>query len=325
MFEFLRDCLTRKLRPTGKKNRRRARPRLQVEPLETRQLLSSVLNVALGAADTYVTLQLDPNNANYYQILSAGNVVSESYIPNYDTIDVTMSAVGIINVVQTPANVVVNLAATGQSYVNVGNGSVQGIQGTLQITNPPSFNAITVNDSADPVAANATLNQFTGSDGNQWGSILGLAPAAINYRDIDTSSLQVVTGTSSANRVTVLQAPAPRTCMSMTAATPWAARRPSPTAPSPAWPRRPLTGRQRPAPPAASSTSTCWAAAAITRSPWPTRATSTSAAICRAAPVTTRSTCRRPRAGCPCTTPAAATRFTWAAPRRPSAPGPCRT
>ena len=83
----------------------------------------------------------------------------------------------------------------GHDTVNVGNaGSVQGILGALTIQNPESFTTLNVNDSADTAARTVTLGTFV-SGGASWGSITGLAPAAINYKYADTSSINITTGT----------------------------------------------------------------------------------------------------------------------------------
>src|SRR5262249_37182447 len=73
--------------------------------------------------------------------------------------------------------------------VNVGNaGSVQGILAAVTVQNPPSFTTLNVNDSADATARTATLNTFV-SGGANWGSITGLAPAAIDYASTDIRSV----------------------------------------------------------------------------------------------------------------------------------------
>ena len=114
----------------------------------------------------------------------------------------TGSAADTVNVLAT--GVTTNLSTSGgHDAVNVGNaGSVQGILGTLNIQNPPSFNTINVNDSADTTARTVTLSTFS-SGGANWGSITGLAPAAINYKYADTSSVNITTG-SAADTVNVL-------------------------------------------------------------------------------------------------------------------------
>jgi hypothetical protein len=77
------------------------------------------------------------------------------------------------------------------------NGSVQGIQGTLNIENTPNFTTITVDDSNDLLPHTVTLDNppspFAG-DADAWGRIHGLAPADINYECPDTNGLTIQTG-----------------------------------------------------------------------------------------------------------------------------------
>src|SRR5271166_301009 len=91
-----------------------------------------------------------------------------------------------VNVLAT--GVPTNISHGGYDVVNVGyGGSVQGILGTLNLQDPPSYNTIYVNDSADATARTVTLSTYS-SGGANWGSITGLAPAAINYKYFDTNS-----------------------------------------------------------------------------------------------------------------------------------------
>ena len=105
-----------------------------------------------------------------------------------------------VNVLATGNNVLPGglttslISAGGLETVNVGNaGSVQGILGPLHIENPPSMTTVNVNDSADATARVVTQGTFV-SEGLFWGSITGLAPAEIDYRYVDTSSVNVTTG-----------------------------------------------------------------------------------------------------------------------------------
>ena len=128
-----------------------------------------------------------------------------------DTTSVSVTtghAADTVNVLAT--GVTTNLIGNGgRDTVNVGNaGSVQGILGTLSIENPPSFNTINVNDSADTTARTVTLSTFVNPNDSQhnsdpWGTITGLAPAAINYEYDDTTSVSVTTG-HAADTVNVL-------------------------------------------------------------------------------------------------------------------------
>jgi hypothetical protein len=134
------------------------------------------------------------NGDPYGQIrgLAPGNINYEYA----DTTSVTISTgAGTINVLATGA--VTNLISTGgglDTTVTVGDGSVQGIRGTLNIENPPAFNRITVDDSVDNSPPRvATLDTFTPVGDTSFGRISGLAPADINYEYDDTRSLSIVT------------------------------------------------------------------------------------------------------------------------------------
>src|SRR5262249_47177561 len=86
------------------------------------------------------------------------------------------------------------ISAGGQDTVNVGNaGSVRGILGPLHIENPPSMTTVNVDDSADTVGRTVTQSTIT-LVGFLWGSITGLAPAEIDYRYVDTSGVNITTG-----------------------------------------------------------------------------------------------------------------------------------
>ena len=119
-------------------------------------------------------------------------------------IDYKYASTGGVNITTGSGGDTVNVLATGVAdqpstsggvdTVNVGNaGSVQGILGALTVQNPPSFDTLNVNDSADTTARTVTLSTFA-SGGTNWGSITGLAPAAINYNYTDTSSVNITTG-----------------------------------------------------------------------------------------------------------------------------------
>jgi hypothetical protein len=103
-----------------------------------------------------------------------------------------------------------NFVAGGNTTVNVGyNGSVQGILATLNLENPPAFNSITLDDSADPTARTVTLSSFNpngaDSEGNNdiWGRVRGLSASAdINFEYLDTASL-TINGGSGGNTFTV--------------------------------------------------------------------------------------------------------------------------
>jgi hypothetical protein len=98
----------------------------------------------------------------------------------------------------TTTNLVFN--GNGASVTVSAEGSVQDIQGTLNVESPslrPTF--LVIDNSADPTPRSVTLGTFinpSDSEGNNdpWGYIHGLAPAAINYEHQDMSSVTVKTG-----------------------------------------------------------------------------------------------------------------------------------
>src|SRR5262249_33601575 len=114
------------------------------------------------------------------------------------------------SVLSTPDNVDMspvptNLTCDGQDTVNVGfAGSVQSIWGTLTIENPPNYNTITIDDSADAAVTNTTVSTYTPPGDTAFGSISGLAPGTINFENYDTTSVTIATGTASGDVVNVL-------------------------------------------------------------------------------------------------------------------------
>jgi hypothetical protein len=84
----------------------------------------------------------------------------------------------------------------GTSPITVGKGgSLKGIKGNVLLQNPPDFNNVTVDGSADPAPTNATL--ALSSDGTK-GRIIGLSVGEIDYATGDTSAVEVKTGTAAA-------------------------------------------------------------------------------------------------------------------------------
>jgi hypothetical protein len=120
------------------------------------------------------------------------------------TISYEYADTGAVNVSTGTGGATVNVRATGTNTtlighgfntVNVGsNGSVGSIVGHLALENPPSFNTINVDDSADGTAHTVTLDRFTPGDDTAFGTIVGLAPATISYRYFDTNSVLINTG-----------------------------------------------------------------------------------------------------------------------------------
>jgi hypothetical protein len=123
-----------------------------------------------------------------------------------------------VNVLSTGRNGLANglpLTLVGHALgtVNVGNpvSGVQSIQSDLLIENPPSFDAINIDDSADPFDQFVTHDTWTPpSDPALYGRIFGLAPGTISYEYDDTTSVTVATGVGGAT-VNVLSTGVPLT------------------------------------------------------------------------------------------------------------------
>jgi hypothetical protein len=85
----------------------------------------------------------------------------------------------------------VDIISNGADTVTVGqNGSVQGINGTLTITNPPSYTTLTIDDSSDT----ATRSWLAPTISLTSSGITGLAPAPINFAETDLQSLTILGG-----------------------------------------------------------------------------------------------------------------------------------
>jgi hypothetical protein len=105
-----------------------------------------------------------------------------------------------VNIQGTTSGSILNMdGQAGNDTVNVTNaGSVQGIQGTVNIENTSSFDTLTIDDSADTTARNASLATFTPTGDSAWEGLTGLAPGAINY-ELDDITLAVISGGSGGN------------------------------------------------------------------------------------------------------------------------------
>ena len=110
----------------------------------------------------------------------------------------------VVNVQNTAATGTLLLDGNnGIDAVNIGNaGSVQGINGAINIQNHPDFTATTIDDSADTTARTVTLDtSIIGTD--TWQSISGLAPAVISY-DGNDATAPTIKGGSGGNTFNVL-------------------------------------------------------------------------------------------------------------------------
>jgi len=161
--------------------------RFQLENLEGRALLSTyTISEYLAGSQAHVVVQV--NNSP-----PSDTIVTGSPLPTF--VLNTDSLVDTIDIENTSARVPIQVNTANQDTVNVGNaGSVQGILAPVTIDDPPSWNTINIDDSADPTAQTATLSTSTIS-GLPWGYLAGLAPAGISFKYADTSSVYISTGT----------------------------------------------------------------------------------------------------------------------------------
>jgi hypothetical protein len=104
-----------------------------------------------------------------------------------------------VNLWENSTNATTEVVGGSSMAVNLGrNGSVQNIAGFVDLLNPPSYSAITVDDSADPGSRGVTLNTVL-LGGGPYGRITGLAPGTIDFKYADTSSILIETGTGTVN------------------------------------------------------------------------------------------------------------------------------
>jgi hypothetical protein len=119
-------------------------------------------------------------------------------------IEYNYAATNTITVQAGSGGATVNVLASGapvnlvghspNTTVNVGNaGSVQAINGPLTISDPLSLTTVNVDDSADLSPRTVSLDTVT-FGGSNYGTITGLASAAIQYKNAETSAVTVQTG-----------------------------------------------------------------------------------------------------------------------------------
>jgi hypothetical protein len=155
--------------------------------------------VTIDATDSLVTV-----NLNGQKFAVAPDAFGGGHIRNITV------APGIgentINIQDLAADQTFTVLGNGADTVNVGNyyGSVQGIQGTVNISNAAHDTQLNVDDETDAGFRYAYLSNATpAADGDARGQITGLAPGAINYEYADTSQVNISTGKGGA-RVFVL-------------------------------------------------------------------------------------------------------------------------
>jgi hypothetical protein len=208
LFQFFRrarksTALLRK----APQSRRSARVCLDVEAMEERAVPAIVLSGTtlslygdqLGSAFND-TITVDHNVLGGVSVSIIGaQVEAASYNPS----DVTAINIypefgnNTVNVFTTAVPVTIQSASL--DTVNLGNSltGVQGITAGVSVSNPPSFTVLNIDDRADTVGRTATLTA---------GSLSGLAPGTITFRQTDLSALNIY-GDAAGNTFTVQGTP----------------------------------------------------------------------------------------------------------------------
>jgi hypothetical protein len=133
-----------------------------------------------GSTSTYTVLDGTVERAGFGGLFIEGNYQSLSLIAGY--------APENVNVVETPAGSTLDLnGGGGDDTVDIGSTGIGlgDIQGPIDVSNTPYYSQITLNDAGDPTAhSNVSINN---------GSIVGLAPAKIDYTTVtnDVNSLTI--------------------------------------------------------------------------------------------------------------------------------------
>jgi hypothetical protein len=170
-----------------------------LEELESRL----VPTVTVSVIASVLTAQCDSgtNVVNVDHAASAAVVNGQSFADaTYTSIRINGSAGGTTANIHANAKPLTFFGGAGlfqpADTVNVGEGgNVMGILGTLTVEDPPGFATLNVNDQSDERSLRATIDNFTTPGDTEFGRIVGLAPAAINFEIDDTNGVLVNTGT----------------------------------------------------------------------------------------------------------------------------------
>src|SRR5262249_25720730 len=140
--------------------------------------------------------RLTINLGNHGNTVTVNNTPSSGFASGLVTTVRGGSGVDTMNVLRTTGRLAID-GGGGQDNVTIANaGRLTDILAAVTITNPPSYTAVTVDDSADPVARTVTLDTVSFSDGPYGRVSFGGVP--IQYKYADTSSVTLHTGTGGA-------------------------------------------------------------------------------------------------------------------------------
>jgi autotransporter-associated beta strand protein len=179
--------------------------------------------VSIGPSSIDVNPQ--PGLPDYIAYSNINIMTIDSGVSGSDTVNVNRPETALTTINLGPAFTTVNVLQTsgtnstlnivgnvsqGSDAINIGQGNVQGILGTVNIESPPSFNDITINDAADLSPQLWTLGTLgpnpddSEKSGETWGAIINGSIGQINYEYADTSSLTLMTGFAAGTVVRVL-------------------------------------------------------------------------------------------------------------------------
>lgn len=157
------------------------------------QTSNLVLGVYTSAGVNNITLRRDPGILGNYEILNGGVQLDSFPAEVFKQVEVLVDNAGAtINIQDTLPGVTLTVRGHGDTQVRVGkNGNTQGIQGDVYLLDADNRLSVTVDDSADPAARDASI--FASSE---FGTVNGLSPVPIHFRinDMGTHSLTVQGG-----------------------------------------------------------------------------------------------------------------------------------
>jgi hypothetical protein len=162
-----------------------------------------VLNILMDSTLSNVTLKMGRSIFfPTYDVYSGSTLLSRWFVHGFSAVDVTMKGTGgTVNILSTPAGIPVNVYAAGSATANIGDASsLAGIQGPVNLENPPSFSTVNIDDRFDRAARTVTLSTVphtTITEGSHglFGQLSGLAPATITWKYADTSQVTILGGT----------------------------------------------------------------------------------------------------------------------------------
>ena len=136
------------------------------------------------------TVTLDVNSRGGVQVNLNGETFSYPYGEVSHVYVETGGGSNSIYVNNTSSAAPVSIIGGGSDYVHIGNSSdgVQGIYGSVNVTNPPNYTQLVIDDTADSYSTYGYVYN---------NEVYGLAPAPITYSQSDLSSLYIETGHSS--------------------------------------------------------------------------------------------------------------------------------